>query len=126
MKTAAQEVILYYNARSSRGKKTRAYAHSLSVHIKDLDFASAGLSKTAWREILVMADLRPKDLMNKAHPYYQEHIRGRDFDDEGWLDILQRCPEVIRAPIAIKGKRAVVCDNPTDIFRLLQGTAQMA
>jgi len=120
MKTDNNEVMLYYDGNSSIGRKVRAYAYSLAPHIKDLDYGQAGLTGMLWREILSMLQTQPKEILNKSHPYYRQHIRGRDFDDEGWLNILLRNPEVIRAPIAIRGRRAVLCDNPTDIYKLMQ------
>ena len=60
----------------------------------------------------------PKDLLNKSHPYYQENIRGKEFDEEGWLNVLRTNPQLIKAPIAMRGKRAVLCINPQDVFRL--------
>lgn len=56
--------------------------------------------------------------MNKAHPYYQAHLRGRDFDDEAWLKILANNPYLFKAPIAVRGRRAVFCETPTAIYRL--------
>jgi len=64
--------------------------------------------------------VHPKDLMNKAHPYYQKHIRGREFDKESWLKIIQYNPDLIKAPIAMRGNRAILCTNPTDIYKLME------
>ena len=73
--------------------------------------------------MLDMLNLHPKEIMNKANPYYQNHIRGREFDDESWLKILIRNTHLIKAPIAIKGNRAVLCINPTDVYKLQQQAA---
>ena len=44
----------------------------------------------------------------------------RDFDDEAWLKILANNPQLFRAPIAVRGRRAVFCETPTAIYRLAQ------
>ncbi len=119
MKTKEQEVLLYYDPTTSVGKKTRAFAHSLANHVKDVEFHKTKFTTTMWRQVLNMLKLEPKRLLDKSHPYYQEHIRGRNFDEEGWLNILSNNPDIIRSPIVIKGSKAVLCDNPTDIYRLL-------
>ena len=70
--------------------------------------------------ILRALDAHPKELLNKAHPFYQRHIRGREFDKTSWLNVLARNPELIKAPIAIRGNRAVICTQPTDIYQLME------
>jgi arsenate reductase len=73
---------------------------------------------TGWRSILDKLKLRPKDLLNRAHPDYQNKIAGKTWDDEGWLNILIRNPHLLKAPIAIKREKAVLCISPNDILRL--------
>jgi arsenate reductase len=67
--------------------------------------------------------IHPKELLNKAHPYYREHIKGREFDNESWLKVLQYNPDLIKAPIAIRGKKAILCLNSTDIHRLVESSS---
>lgn len=118
MRTHEHEIMVYYNPASSRGKKVLALARTISPHVNEVEYHKTPLSATSWRQLLDMLELRPKDLLNRAHPYYQENIRGRDFDREGWVNILIRNPDLLKAPIAIKGKSAVLCNNPTDIYQL--------
>ena len=120
MNTHNREILIYYNASSSPHKKTVAYAKSVVPHVKPYDFAKAPSTDTSWRMIIKALDVHPKDLLNKAHPDYQNHIRGREFDSEGWLKILKYNPELIKAPIAIRGKKAIICTTPTDILKLVE------
>ena len=92
MQTNNREIMLYFDSKSSPHKKTAAYARSMNKH--------------------------PKELLNKALPEYQNHIRGREFTMEGWLKILQYNTHLLKAPIAIRGKKAILCESPTDIFKL--------
>ena len=118
MKTADNEILVYYNAKSSRGKKVLALARTMAANVKEVEYHKSPFTPTIWRRVLDMLALRPKDMLNRAAPYYQDNIRGRDFDDEGWLNILVRNPDLLIAPIVIQGKRAVLCNNPTDIYQL--------
>lgn len=118
MKVHTQEILIYYNPDSSAHRKTVAHAQSLTPHIRTFTFQRGPNTGRLWRSILEMLDLDPKEILNKAHPYYQMYIRGREFDDEGWLNILMRNPDLLRAPIAIRGKKAIICDNSTDIYKL--------
>lgn len=120
MKTHQREMLIYYNPESSSARKTVAHAQSMSTHIKTFAFGKTPSTTTSWQMILDSLDLHPKDLMNKAHPFYQKHIRGREFNKLSWIRILQHNPQLIKAPIAIRGQKAILCITPTDIYKLIE------
>lgn len=118
MKTHSREILIYYHPDSSADRKAVAFAQSVTPHIKSYAFSQAPSTNTSWQQIIQALAIHPKELLNKAHPYYQEHIRGREFDEEGWLNILKYNHDLIKAPIAIRGDRAILCSTPTDIYKL--------
>lgn len=119
MRTTENEILVYYNPEQNTARQVLAYARSLVSHVHEIEYHKTRFSTTIWRHILdMMGDPDPKSLLNKAHPFYREHLKGRDFNREDILNIIIRNPDIIRAPIAIRGKRAVFCENPTDILRL--------
>ncbi len=120
MKTHQREILIYYNHESSSDRKTIAFAQSVVPHVRSYAFGKTPSTSTSWQMILKALDLHPKELMNKAHPYYQKHIRGREFDEESWVNVLRYNSDLIKAPIAMRGHRAILCTNPTDIYRLIQ------
>ncbi|MEL6867741.1 MAG: ArsC/Spx/MgsR family protein [Bacteroidota bacterium] len=119
MKTHQREILIYYNPESSSDRKTVAHAQGLSRHIRTYSFAQTPSTGTSWHTILQSLNLHPKEILNKAHPYYQAHIRGREFDEESWIKVLRYNPQLIKAPIAIRGRKAILCKNPTDIYQLI-------
>ena len=120
MKTHQREILIYYNPKSSSDRKTVAHAQSMSPYVKTFAFGKTPSTTTSWQMILDSLDLHPKDLMNKAHPFYQKHIRGREFNKLSWIRILQHNSNLIKAPIAIRGHKAILCRTPTDIYKLME------
>ncbi len=120
MKTHRREILIYYNPESSSDRKTVAYAQSVVSHVRTFPFGQTPSTGASWQSIIKSLDKHPKELLNKAHPYYQANIRGREFDDENWIKVLRYNPELLKAPIAIRGKRAILCESPTDIFKLVE------
>lgn len=111
--------MIYYNPESSAHRRTVAYAQSLSRYVRAYSFEQAPSTETSWQQILQALGMPPKELLNKAHPYYQQHIRGCEFDEACWLKVIQNNPDLLKAPIAIRGKRAILCLNATDILKLI-------
>jgi arsenate reductase len=115
-----REILIYYNRDSSSDRKTVAHAQAILKHVKTYTFQKSPANNTEWCKILKALNVHPKELMNKAHPYYQANIRGREFQDEDWYNVLRRNPDIIKAPIAVRGNKVVFCLSPTDIYRLAQ------
>lgn len=118
MATSSREIIIYYNRESSADRKTVAFAQSTGKTVRSYTHDKAPSTSTGWKTILNNLDMQPKEILNKAHPDYQARIRGREFNNQGWMSVIQNNPHLIKAPIAMKGNRAVLCINPTDIYRL--------
>jgi arsenate reductase len=121
MKLQRDEMVLFLDCTSSSHKKTRAYAQSISGHIREYTFVEYKFTTSLWRDILDMLGLEPKQLLNKADPKYQRDIKGRTFDEESWLNILVNNPCLVKAPIAIMHSKAVLCISPKDIYKLQPG-----
>lgn len=114
-----EEIVLFHNPECSKAKKAMAYAMGIARSVRHFEFNKSTRTPTQWKEWLQMLGKKPKDLLDKSKPYYQENLKGRDFVDEDWLNIVIRNPWLIRSPIAIRGKKVMFLDNPTDILKLL-------
>lgn len=118
MKSHPNELFFYYNPVQSGEKQARAYARSVSKNINEINLQKQRLTTTTWRSILDKLNLRAKDLLNRSHPDYQSRIAGKSWDDESWLYILANSPHLIKAPIAIKRGKAVLCTTPLEVLKL--------
>jgi len=116
MKKNENEILVYYDRENSQAKKVLAYARSMSLHVHEVEYHKTKFTPTMWRQLLVRLDMKPKHLLNKAHPYYQLNVAGRDFSEEDWLNVLIRNPDLIKAPIVVKGTKVILANNPQDVL----------
>lgn len=112
------EISLFHNPNCSKAKKALVYAKSIARSVSDFEFSKSAKTATQWKNILTSLGKKPKDILDKSKPYYQTNLRGRDFIDDDWLNVVMNNPELIRSPIAIKGNKALFLDNPSDILRI--------
>lgn len=124
MKTNKREIFLYYDPNTSVGKKALAYAKGMTKHVNNTEYTKVKFTPTTWRDILRRLNMNPKHLLDKSKPYYQQHLRGRDFTEDDWINVLINNPELIRAPIAISGNKAIFADNPSDVLKLFSGESR--
>ncbi len=118
MKTNQREIFLYYNPGTSIGKKTLAIAKSMTPYVNAMDITKISFTGTIWRSLLSKIQISAKHLLDKSHPYYQQHIKGSTLDEQDWINILIHNPELINKPIAIRGTRGMAITSPTDLMRL--------
>lgn len=112
------EITIYHTTECSKAKKILAYAKSISNSVNSINMTQTKGTGTIWQSILTKLQKSPKELLDKSLPYYQENIRGRDFEERDWIYLLMNNPGLIRSPIAIRGNAAMILDNPTDIYKL--------
>jgi arsenate reductase (glutaredoxin) len=112
------EIFLLYDPETSKGKQTRAMAHTINSHVNEVDVIREKLGPTYWKEIVNMLGMEPKEMMDRAHPDYQAKVAGNSFTMNGYLDVLMHNPQLLKAPVAIHNGRAVLCQTPTDIYKL--------
>lgn len=118
------ELFLLYNPDTSKGKQTKALARTLNNNINELDVMRERLGPTYWKEVVNMVGLEPKELMDRSHPDYQAKVAGNTFTMNGYLDVLMHNPQLLKAPIAIYNGTAVLCQTPTDIYKLRGGSQE--
>lgn len=112
------ELFFYHSPYQPIDKQTMAYARSMAKFVNAIDVSKERLTATRWHVLLQRLNLRAKDLFNRAHPDYQNKIAGKNWDDESWLSILVESPHLIKSPIAIYRRGAILCKTPTDILKL--------
>lgn len=118
MNVNKREIEIYYNPSSGSDRRTIAYAQSLTPHIKTYSYDKLRFTSTKWYDIISKLDIEPKSLFNKALPEYQENLKGKELDIEGWINVIQRNKHLLKAPIALRGQTVVLCESPTDVLRL--------
>lgn len=116
--TLTDELSILHNPDCSKAKKAFAYAKSISRSVSLYQFSNAATTPTQWRQILEKLGKTPKEILDKSSPYYQANIRGREFEEEDWLQVLINNPSLIRSPIVTRGYKAMLLDNPTDIYKI--------
>ena len=53
-----------------------------------------------------------------ATPSAMDFVLPLQFEEEDLIRALASHPGLLKAPIAIRGDRAVICSSPTDIYKL--------
>jgi arsenate reductase len=113
------DLILLYNGDNAKDRKTLAYAHTITSRINRQEVNSVRISETLFSLMMKELNIDAKNIVNKADPYYQANYRGRDLSSNDWHSVLTKRPSLLRSPVAMYHGRAVICNTPTDILKVM-------
>lgn len=115
----SNEITLIYNGKSDKDKKTLAYALSLNKKINRQDLACVRVSDTLFEFMMDRVKQAGKSVFNKADPFYQKHMKGKELSNSEYLEYLKRNPDLMFAPVAMYNGKVVICHTPTDVLKVL-------
>lgn len=117
--TKDNQLNLYICNKDSLTKKVIAMAHSTKKELNIVDVCKTRLTGTEWLELASKSGLNVFDFIQTHHTTYLDLYQknGVSMDEESAIKILNSHPEVLVYPIALKGKKAVLCKNETDILQ---------
>lgn len=112
------EITLLYNHERALDRKTLAIALAMNSKINRQELHSVRISETLFFIFLEKLDKEPKNIANKALPFYQNELRGKQLSKRDWYSLIVNNPELLKAPLALYKDKAIICSTPTDILKL--------
>ena len=113
-------MIIYHNPKCGKSRAGLQYMKSINPSVEVKEYIREGISAAEIREIVKMLGIAPFELVRTQEEYYRENLKGKEFTDEEWFEILSENPKLIRRPIVVNGGKAVLADPPQKAEALLK------
>jgi len=84
------------------------YLNSKNINFEVINYLSTGLSRDIVKEILLKSNLKPIELVRTQEEYYKKFLKGKNFNDEEWIEILTQNPKLLKRPVVIGKYKAVI------------------
>ncbi len=114
-----RQITFFYNPDSSVAIKTLAYIQQSEIPVLIVDLIKNPPSSAQWLEIAEELGVSIEKFVQKDHPVFTKQYPNINLDMKDWLKLMNKHPEVIDQPIAIRGDKVVLVNTPTDILHLL-------
>ncbi|MBR9914395.1 MAG: hypothetical protein GYB32_06125 [Algicola sp.] len=125
IKTHKNMIKIYYSSESSIGKQTYGYVNASFKDLLAIDVLKSNVTGTQWKDLAEALDCSIGDLIDKDHPEFTAHYdKTTNLDENGWIDVLDKTPEVFNFPIVIVGEDFYQIKNPSDIEKYLDPNSQ--
>ena len=116
-----KEITIIYYSEDHVGKQILAYAQTEGLPIHEIDLVHTKLQGTHWADLAGRMNVEIKDLINTEGPSFLQKFEGTtDLSSQGWLTLFEHNPDILKAPIVMKGDKIVMMSNPQDMLSFVQ------
>ena len=112
-------LIIYHNSRCAKSRKGLEYLKSKTPDFIVIEYLKNGVSVIELKEICLKMNVRPPDLVRIKEELFRKELKGKNFTDQEWLQIISENPKLLRRPLVIGRQKGVLGDPPENIDRVL-------
>ncbi|MCL4170269.1 UNVERIFIED_CONTAM: hypothetical protein GTU68_008178 [Idotea baltica] len=102
------KVEVYHNPRCSKSRQAVNYLKEEGHEVEIIEYLKEVPTRPELEMLFAKLNLRPHDIIRTGEQVYKERFKGKNFNDDEWIDILMEYPKLIERPIVIRGNKAVV------------------
>ena len=106
---------IYHNPRCAKSRNGLKYLQSKTTGYIISDYLKNGITIEELKEIILKMHVKPFELVRQNEVSFRKELKGRSFTDEEWLTIIVENPKLLRRPIILGKRRAVVGDPVENI-----------
>ncbi|WP_455212232.1 arsenate reductase (glutaredoxin) [Kaarinaea lacus] len=113
-------VKIYHNPRCSKSRQTLSILQEHGIEPEIINYLQQPPSKAQLKNILVLLDMQPRDLIRKKEPEYKaHHLDDPSLSKEQLLDAMIQHPKLIERPIVVNGNKAVLGRPPENVLEII-------
>jgi arsenate reductase (glutaredoxin) len=110
---------IYHNPRCKKSRAGLAFLLDQGTDPEVREYLKDPLSENELNQLVRKLGMPAMELVRKQEEKYRKDLKGKEFSEKEWIQILVENPKLIRRPIIEKGKIAVIGDPVENIQPLL-------
>ena len=109
---------IYHNPRCSKSRAGLKYLEENGYHIDVKNYMKEGITADEIKNILAKSGMKAFELVRTQEELYRKEYRGKELTDNEWVKILAESPRLMKRPIVINGKKAILAQPPEQIEKI--------
>jgi arsenate reductase (glutaredoxin) len=110
---------IYHNPRCAKSRAGLQYLTENNIPHQVFPYLKTRLTAEDIKHLANKTEKNPKDLVRTQEKYYKSELKGKDFSDEQWCQIIAANPSLLHRPIVLSGKKGVLAQPPEKINELI-------
>lgn len=110
---------IYHNPKCRKSRAGLDYLKTKGLDLEIIEYLKTGLTKEMLQQILQRLNVKPVELVRTQEDYFKQQLKGKNFSDEEWIQIIIENPKLLKRPIIIHDFKAVWADPAEKADKIL-------
>jgi len=110
---------IYHNPRCSKSRAGLKYLVDNTIPHKIIEYLKVLLSPEDIMDLSIKTGLKPFELVRTHEEYFKKNLKGKEFTDKEWCEIISENLRLLHRPIVVNGNNAVLAQPPENINNIL-------
>ena len=106
---------IYHNPRCTKSRETLKLIRDHGIEPEVVEYLKEVPSTEELKNILMKLNLKAEQIVRKGEAYFKENLKGKNFGEEEWIQIMIENPKLIERPIVVKNNKAVLGRPPDNV-----------
>lgn len=106
---------IYHNPRCKKSRAGLEFLKSRTSDFEIIEYLKAGISEEEIKLISKISGLKIIELVRIQEEFYKKNLKGKALSDEALIKNISENPKLLKRPIVIKEKSAIIADPPENI-----------
>ena len=112
-------ITIYHNPRCAKSRAGLKYLVDNNIEHQIIQYLKKDLSADDIKILAVKTGLKPKELVRTQEDYFKKNLKGKEFSDKEWFEIIAENPKLLQRPIVVNGDKAVLAQPPEKIKNII-------
>jgi arsenate reductase (glutaredoxin) len=110
---------IYHNPRCAKSRAGLKYLTENNIPHQVFSYLKTKLTAEDIKHLAHKTGKSPEALVRTQETYYKTELKGKDFSDEQWCQIIAANPSLLQRPIVLSENRGVLAQPPEKINELI-------
>jgi arsenate reductase len=110
---------IYHNPKCRKSRAGLDYLKTKGLDFEVIEYLKTGLTIEMLQQLLQRLNVKPVELVRTQEDYFKQQLKGKNFSDEEWIQIIVENPKLLKRPIVIHNYKAVWADPADEADKIL-------
>ncbi len=99
---------IYHNPRCSKSRDSLNLLKEKNLDFEIVEYLKTPLNAAEIQTLLTQLGIKAEQLIRKSEAIYKEHYKGKELNENEWIEAMVKHPKLIERPIVVYKNKAVI------------------
>ncbi len=110
---------IYHNPKCRKSRAGLDYLKIKGLDFEVIEYLKTGLTVEVLQQLLQRLNVKPFELVRTQEDYFKHNLKGKNFSDEEWIQIIIENPKLLKRPIIVNNFKAILADPAEEADKVL-------